>query len=139
MATERISYRSGYKHQLAKPYSLSISIKPKQDIDTEFIKLDKAGKLTIVKGYAWDGASGPVKDEKENMRASLVHDALYQLIRNRKLSKTAHRNKADKLFEKICIEDGVSRALARVYYLGLKVLGEPFADPKKKKKVHRAP
>ncbi len=86
MATKRIAYRSGYKYQLAKAYSIGINIKPGKDIKTKFIKLDRTGKLTIVGGYAWDGPSGPVVDTKENMRASLVHDALYQLMRNGKLT-----------------------------------------------------
>jgi len=118
---------------------MGISIKPRKDIDTDFIRLDKTGKLTIVAGYAWDGPSGPVVDRKENMRASLVHDALYQLMRNRKLTARRHKDKADKLFKKICIEDGVSKRTAYIFYLGLKLGGKPATDPKNRKKVHRAP
>ena len=73
------------------------------------------------------------------MRASLVHDALYQLIRHRHLKTTEYKDKADKLFKKICIEDGVSSATAKIYYLGLKLGGKPAADPKNKKEVHKAP
>ncbi len=47
-----ISYRSDYKYQLAKGYAISISIKPKADIETEFIDLDIDGNLTVKKGYA---------------------------------------------------------------------------------------
>ena len=139
MARKRIAYRSGYKYQLDKAYTIGISIKPKKDIDTKFIKLDKTGKLTVVAGYAWDGPSGPVVDRKENMRASLVHDALYQLMRNRKLTARRHQDKADRLFMKLCIEDGVTRTLARAYYAGLRIGGNPSTDPKNKKEIHRAP
>ncbi len=134
-----IEYRSGYKYQLAIDYSIRISIKPKKYIQAKFIKLDTMGKLTTLEGYAWDGPSGPVIDKKENMRASLVHDALYQLMRHRKLTAKAHKDKADKLFKKICIEDGVSKRTARIYYLGLKLGGKPATDPKNKKKTHKAP
>ena len=139
MAEEFIEYRSGYKYQLASNYSIKTTIKPKEDVDTQFIKLDTDGNLTVKSSYAWDGPSGPVVDTKENMRASLVHDAFYQLMRHRKLTAKEHKDKADRLFKKICIKDGVSRDTAQVYYLGLKIGGKPSTDPKNKKKVKRAP
>lgn len=139
MARKRIAFRSGYKYQLAKAYIIGINIKPRKDIVTKFIELNKTGKLTVVAGYAWDGPSGPVIDTKENMRASLIHDALYQLMRHEKLNAKSHKDKADKLFKKICIEDGVPKLTAHIFYLGLKLGGKPATDPKNKKKVHRAP
>jgi len=85
-----IRYRGDYKYQLADGYEINISIKPKTDSKTEFIDLDINGNLKVKKGYAWDGPSGPVIDTKENLRASLVHDALYQLMRHRKLISRTH-------------------------------------------------
>lgn len=139
MATSHIRYRSGYKYQLATSYSMPITIKPKKDITIEFIELDTKGTLTIKAGYAWDGPSGPVVDTKENMRASLVHDALYQLMRLKKVSATAYKDRADKIFKSICIKDGIPKKIASAYYLGLKLGGKPATDPKNKKKIHRAP
>ena len=41
MATKGyIRYRSDYKYQLAEGYAISIAIKPKSDIKTEFMDLD---------------------------------------------------------------------------------------------------
>ncbi len=134
-----IRYRSDYKYQLAEGYEMTISIKPKSDIKTEFIDLDTDGKLTVKKGYAWDGPSGPVKDTVENMRASLVHDALYQLMRNKELSTRTHRKAADQEFKDICKADGVSNFRASVYYKGLRKFGKPAASPQHKKKIVRAP
>ena len=139
MAKAQIEFRSGYKYQLAADYSVNVNIKPAEDIDTKFIKLTKGGRLTIVDGYAWDGPSGPVVDTRQNMRASLVHDALYQLMRRRKLAVGKCRDKADKLFASICVEDGVPRRIARAYYLGLKLGGKPSADPKNMKPIKTAP
>jgi len=139
MSKPYIEYRSGYKYQLASDYSIKISIKPKKDIAIDFIKLDTKGNLTILKSYAWDGPSGPVIDRKENMRASLVHDALYQLMRHRKLTAKTHKDKADRIFKKICIQDGISRKTAEVYYYGLKVGGKPATKPENKKEIHKAP
>jgi hypothetical protein len=139
MPTSHIFYRSGYKYQLAADYAISSGIKPAGNVDTKFIKLDTQGNLRILEGYAWDGPSGPVVDARDNMRASLVHDALYQLMRQRKLTAKAYKDKADKLFKKICIADGVSRSTAEIYYLGLKLGGKPATDPKNEKPVLRAP
>jgi len=133
-----IEYRSGYKYQLASDYSIKTNIKPKKEVDKKFFKLDKKGNLTVVEGYAWDGPSGPI-DTKENLRASLVHDAFYQLMRHKHLKVKEHKDKADKLFKKMCIQDGVPPITAKIYYYALKLSGKPSTDPKNKKKVKRAP
>ena len=134
-----IKYKSDYKYQLAEGYEIQISIKPKHDINTDFIDLDTQGNLVVKKGYAWDGPSGPVKDTEENMRASLVHDALYQLMRNDHLKSRTHRKAADQEFKQICLEDGVSKFWASVYYKALRKFGKPAASPQNKKKIARAP
>ncbi len=80
-----ITYRSGYKYQIVKEYRIKISIKPSHHIRCEeFIALDTDGLLIICEGYAWDGATA-LYDTRRNKRASLVHDALYQLLRKEKL------------------------------------------------------
>lgn len=124
---------------MAESYAISISIKAKSDIKTEFIDLDTEGNLIVKKGYAWDGPSGPVKDTKENMRASLVHDALYQLMRNKEINSRTHRKAADQEFKDLCKADGVSNFRASVYYKALRKFGKPAASPENKKKVVRAP
>ena len=73
------------------------------------------------------------------MRASLVHDALYQLMRNKELNARTHRKTADGLFRDICKDDGVSSFRADVYYRALRKFGKPAASPENKKKIHRAP
>ena len=137
--TGYIRYRSDYKYQLASGYKIVISIKPKEAITTEFIDLDTEGNLLVKNGYAWDGPSGPVKDTPENLRASLIHDALYQLMRNKQLSSRTHRNAADQIFKDVCKEDGVSKYWASIYYAGLRKFGKPATSPENKKVIHRAP
>jgi hypothetical protein len=134
-----IRYRSEYKYQLESEYKIKIPILPAEDIVTEFIALDTGGELTVNNGYAWDGPSGPVIDTPENMRASLVHDALYQLMRNKELNARTHRKAADRLFRDICKDDGVSSLRANVYYKALRKFGKPAASPQNKKKIYRAP
>ena len=134
-----IRYRSGYKYQLAEDYEIFLELYPEKDIETLFISLKTDGRLTIWKGYAWDGPSGPVIDTPNAMRGSLVHDALYQLMRGKYLSTRIHRQAADTIFKEICIQDGMSVARARIHFLGLQVGGKAAASPKNKKKVHTAP
>jgi len=45
------------------------------------LKADSDGGLLIKAGYSWDGPSGSAIDTKNFMQGSLVHDALYQLLR----------------------------------------------------------
>ena len=134
-----IRYRSDYKHQLAEEYQINISIKPKVDIKTEFIDLDTNGNLTVKNAYAWDGPSGPVMDTPKTMRASLVHDALYQLMRIGELKSRTHRKAADQIFKDICKADGVSNFRASIYYEGLRKFGKPSASPERKRVIHRVP
>ena len=134
-----IRYRSDYKYQLAESYSIDIPILPNADIKTDFIELDIIGQLTLKKGYAWDGPSGPVIDTEENMRGSLVHDALYQLMRNDLLKTRTYRKAADRIFRDLCKEDGVSGYRANVWYRALRNFGKPAASPTGKKKIRRAP
>jgi len=134
-----IRYRSDYKYQLAEGYEIDIPILPNRDIKTDYISLDIAGTLLIKKGYAWDGPSGPVIDTPENMRASLVHDALYQLMRSKELSHRNCRRTADELFRDLCKQDGVSTYRANIWYRALREFGKPAASPAGKKQVRRAP
>ena len=75
---ECIAYKAGYKYQLKARYAVQIDIRPAAPIDMEYLGLTTDGTLTVKKGYAWDGPSGPTIDTLNFMRGSLVHDALYQ-------------------------------------------------------------
>ena len=74
-----VKYSKGYKFLLRESVSVACDIPISCGID-KYITLD-AGVLTIHAGYAWDGASGPVVDTVNSIRATLVHDAVYQLMR----------------------------------------------------------
>ena len=135
----RIVYQSGYKYQIKEDYSINVLVYPKQKIEMQFISLDVDGFLTIKNGYAWDGASGPMPDLKTVMRGSLVHDALYQLMRERKIDHDPYRYIADLTLRDICLEDGMSRLVAWIIYTGVRKFGDPFADPKDKRPLEYAP
>ncbi len=138
---ECIKYKKGYKYQLVEPFSVGIPIKPNANISSpsDFIVLTVEGQLTIKKGYAWDGPSGPTIDTLNFMRGSLVHDALYQLMREELLDKEACRGLADSLLQTMCKEDGMSSIRAWWVYQGLRIGGDPASDPDNKKPVTAAP
>lgn len=136
---ERIRYKSGYKHQLHEDYSVNINIVPIQPLICNYIQLNDRGALTISAGYCWDGPSGPLPDTRRNMRASLVHDALYQLMRLGMLDRNLKKIPADKIFMIICVEDGTYVWLAKIYYRGLRWFGEAATLPKNAKQVILAP
>lgn len=133
-----IKYKSGYLYQLARFYSVEVPIKD-HTIDQGIIRLTPAGILIIKKGYAWDGPSGPAIDTKNFMRGSLVHDALYQLMREGLLDAKQHRDTADRLLQKMCIEDGMWRLRAWWVYQAVKRFGSSAADPENKRPVLVAP
>jgi hypothetical protein len=109
-----IKYTPGYKYQLRRNYTVATGIFPNRAVKLDFIELSLDGQIIIKKGYAWDGPSGPTVDTNSFMRGSLVHDALYQLMRNAYLpggnSETRHR--VDKLLRQHCLEDGMTRIRA---------------------------
>lgn len=136
---ECITYRAGYKYQLKSTYLVRIDIRPPADIDTDYLALTADGVLTVKKGYAWDGPSGPTIDSLNFMRGSLVHDALYQLMRERLLDEETYRDPADRLLQKICREDGMSSLRAWWVYQAVHFFGKPSADPANDKPVTKAP
>lgn len=134
-----ISYKKGYKYQIVEEYSTNIPIKPDNDIACDYVSLSSKGAIVIKKGYAWDGPSGPTFDTLNFMRCSLVHDALYQLMRANALDNTIHREAADRLLQKMCKEDGMNSIRAWWIYKGLRLGGDPAADPANKKSIIKAP
>ena len=96
--------------------------------------------MIVKNGYAWDGTSGLIIDTDGNLRASLVHDALYQLMRNGKLKpRKKYRDKVDKLFRRMCKDDNVLSPIAQLYYEASKKLGNPSTEPANIKKTYTAP
>ena len=136
--TNSIFYKGGYKYQLCKDYKVEIEIYPYSDIITEYIELSSNGVLKIKRGYAWDGASGPVFDTKNFMRGSIIHDALYQLMRQG-LLPTIWRDKADCLLRKICREDGMSWVRSWYVYKAVYRYGKKAASKFSRRITFQAP
>jgi len=135
---KQIKYRSGYKYQLVETYSTKTAVYPVNNIHAKYLSLSTSGVLTIRSGYAWDGPSGPTFDTKTFMRGALVHDALYELMRQGYLSKT-YRSAADNELKKICLEDGMCRLRAWYVHKGVSKHAEFAVEQKAIKKIQTAP
>jgi hypothetical protein len=132
-----IKYKKGYKYQLWETYSTQTNILG-YDITTNFITLTPDGLLTILKYYAWDGPSGPTFDTKNFMEGSLVHDALYQLMRMGLLPQSC-KEYADDRLRSDCIRDGMSKFRANYVHFGVDLGAKAAANPKNEKKIFTAP
>jgi hypothetical protein len=96
--------------------------------DDGLVQIDKRGTLTIKKGYAWDGPSGPTIDTKNFMRGSLIHDALYQLIREGFIPQD-ERQLCDDILRRLCRQDGMSYIRALWVYQGVRLGGASSTQP----------
>lgn len=95
--------RKRYNYVLAADYHLPTRLRPTQRVERmPVLILNTNGELTIKAGYAWDGITG-IPDLKSMLLPSLVHDALYQLMREGCLPQSARKD-ADELFRDLCLE-----------------------------------
>jgi len=133
-----IKYKSGYKYQLADTYKCKVDITPKEMILTYYITISQSGVLIIHKGYCWDGPSGPAIDTKNFMRPSLIHDALYELMRQGFIDQK-WREQADKELKKACLEDGMSKLRAWWVHWAVKTFAKRCTDPDNKRPELTAP
>jgi len=132
--TKSMKYRKGYKYQLADDYTIQIDTKPPEEIETQFISLSVDGLLTIKDGYAWDGPSGPTIDTPNFMTPSLVHDAIYQLMRYNLIPRS-WRYYADKLLVLMCKNRKMWKVRRWWVYSGVRRFASFAANPDNKKEV----
>ena len=120
--------RRKYKYNLHSDFEYDADIQVNEDKDLGLISITKSGKLTIKKGYSWDGPSGPTIDTKNFMQGSLVHDALYQLMREGIIAQH-QRKRADEILREICIADKMSKVRAWWVYNAVRIGGASAAKP----------
>ena len=119
----------GYKYDLVERV-VTQTVFSGPAIINPYICLFQDGELVIEEHYAWDGPSGPTIDTKNFMRGSLVHDALYQLMREGLLDRK-YRKYADQLLRKICLEDGMSKFRAWYVYHAVRLFAKQSSMPRK--------
>ena len=130
-----MKYKSGYRYKTDEEYSCVlpfISYDAKQiSIWVSFVD----DRLVIANGYAWDGAStGLPWTPKKWIRPSLVHDAIYQLIREGQLPME-RRVDADAVFHQLLLENRVNYIVALFAYAAVRLFGNYFLRKGRKTKV----
>jgi hypothetical protein len=148
----RIDIRSYFFDTLALPYPISgFGIYYRTDenriklldhineyfdeIEWDFLELEN-GVLTMKKGYRWDGTSRPKTEDVgvKDVRASGIHDALYDLMRLRLLDPqtevaswddNGYKNRliADIMWYMLSKEDGRTTEHAHTNFEGLRIGG----------------
>ena len=129
-----IKYSRCYKYKLTASESYELG----EDwnsitVNSQYATLHK-GILVVARNYAWDGASWPAIDTKTFMRGSLIHDALYQLIREGHLTST-WKTKSDEALRDICLKDGMAKWRAAYVYFFVSKFGHGSSRLKKRETI----
>ena len=130
----------GYKYELMEDYwakiegivgasNAFVTITPPYFDEVQGDYRGNTSTMFIKTGYAWDGST--CSFDKHSIRASLVHDALYQLMREGLLDKK-YRKQADQLYRDMLIEDGLWKSHAWVRYWALRNFAGGGIKPEKK-------
>ena len=132
-----IAFRNNWKYKLDRDYSYPLPVSLCDDERTEsgndLIRLTK-NTIEFKKGYAWDGPSGPTIDTANAMRASLVHDGLYQAMREGwLLPNERNRKAADVEFRRILKEDGMFWVRRWAWYWAVRRFAKNHALPERRK------
>lgn len=117
-----MQYTSGYKYQIRE--DIRFALPPEFDgidIATDFITL-KNRILTVMRGYAYNGASGPTIDTKNSMRPTAFHDAMYQLMCLELLLRE-FKPLVDELFYELLRQDNMAAPRAFVWKRSVQKLG----------------
>lgn len=125
MKGDQIKYRSGYKYSLWNTYRVQTDIKG-YTVTHRLFTLSPCGLLTVFEDYPWDGASSLTIDSGSSMRASLVHDVLYEMMRLGLLPESCF-HAANQEFYKILLEDGMWGWRAKAWYKAVEDFGHPNA------------
>ena len=142
MSVAPIHYRKtdGWKFTLTQPFAIQTEIRVSAYLKDRIggqrlIDLSPSGLVTVYPGYCWDGPSGPSVDTAAFIYASLIHDALYQLMRLGLLDQK-FRIHADRLMRKMNLDGGMSRFRAWYTYRAVRIGG---ASAARKTGKHRNP
>jgi hypothetical protein len=134
---KRVRYCDGCRFQLRETYTEKTGIYGYTCNKHPFISLQPDGLLTILAGYAWDGASRPAINTKSFIRGSLVHDAFYDLMRHGYLPLMC-QPLADQELRRICVEDGMWKVRAWWVFTAVREFGRSSAH-RQKEQILTAP
>lgn len=133
---QQMACTHGYKYWICEDFVYKTNIRPKKDLVADFVALRTDGWLLIEKGFAYDGPSGCTIDTDTNMRAALVHDAVYYLLRQCEYDQDV-KDQSDQELHNLMIKDGAYGWRARIYRWAVSKFGKSSAN--KRRKVYKHP
>lgn len=120
-----MKYKSGYRYVSQEAVLVDVGAELHAPLNSPFASI-AAEKLCVMSKYAWDGASFTpflwLGTPTAWLTPSLVHDALYQLIREGLLDRQ-YRAAADRLFREMLLAREVWPVVAWVAYWSVRVFG----------------
>lgn len=115
-----------YKYKLREAFYLQLDegFRPvaNQWVERQWVGINVAGCISFATGYQWDGASGPAIATTDWITASLVHDGLYQLMKEKRLS-IKWRKAADREMLRILKAAGMPWWRRRISYMAVRIAG----------------
>jgi hypothetical protein len=94
---------------------------------TGLLSLDEKGNLFIGSGYMWDGPSGPTFDTENWMMASVIHDALCDLVRYGGLDPVT-LPEIHNIMRQYLLDGGMSKARAWWSWKAVQLFGNKFVE-----------
>lgn len=128
----KMSYQKGFKYQLTEIITLDTPIYPPTSrVDWRYLDVDDSFRLTLHKGYAWDGCSGPTWDTDNTMIPGAFHDAGYWLGRNGYYKGVEEEAKKwwDAQFKNLLLDSDMWGIRAQYYYLGVSYFANKAFSP----------
>lgn len=145
--TKKVMFRAvpRWRYQTRTPVYTDVGIVG-QYLSTEYLILQNDGELVVCgtktamgAGYAWDGPSVPLcwliptwlhrRLFRRYLIASLVHDAIYQLMRSGDVP-IRHRKVADQAYLRVARRDGAGLIVSAIHYYAIRLFGGMFAARK---------
>lgn len=119
---KRVIWRKSQGFVLEWHLTQYVGIFPARTIYLKHITLSAFGVLALSPGFEWDGPSGPTLATDATMRASALHDALYSLISDGLVHRSA-RARADAVLRDAMLEDGAGWIRAWYFWLCVRIVG----------------
>jgi hypothetical protein len=146
-----IQYRDGCKYHLLEDHAVRTPFKG-MAFQIPWACLDNEGVFYLMKGMAWNGASGPTIDRSalgDSTLPSAEHDKLYEAVELLKLYDEFNpvtrafkvfkiRRRIDLFFCRRLIECGMPKWRARLWLFGVRKFGASHAVPGKKQAIRYA-
>jgi hypothetical protein len=136
---ELLYRRCAGAYQTVSEFHFKLDLELPKVIDTEYIHVDKQGRVTVKIGFMWNGADGPTFDTPDSIPGSLGHDIGYWLMRECHLPIYIAKPIVDRWFYERLQKDGMWQPRAHTWWVAVQQLGGYAVLPRSEPDVLRAP